>query len=55
MKKLMTIVITILFSLTVFAQTESATIEKANELIANKKYSSVFFIQTRFFYYKKLT
>lgn len=42
MKKLMTIVITILFSLTVFAQTESATIEKANELIANKKYESAF-------------
>jgi tetratricopeptide (TPR) repeat protein len=31
-----------LFSLTVFAQTESTTIEKANGLIENKKYESAF-------------
>lgn len=42
MKKITTIAISTLFVLTIFAQNESTTIEKANGLVANKKYESAF-------------
>lgn len=42
MKKITTIAISTLFVLTIFAQNESTTLEKANGLVANKKYESAF-------------
>ena len=40
--KRVTVVFLTLFSLTVFGQTETETIKKANDLIANKKYETAF-------------
>ncbi|MFM2225774.1 MAG: hypothetical protein RJA07_1976 [Bacteroidota bacterium] len=42
MKKITTLIITALFSMTVFGQTATETIKKANDLIDNKKYESAF-------------
>ncbi|MBP1663943.1 MAG: hypothetical protein H6Q19_1083 [Bacteroidetes bacterium] len=42
MKKTMTIALLTFFVLTIHAQNEITTLEKANQLIANKKYESAF-------------
>ena len=47
MKKVIVVFLTLL-SLTVFGQTETETIKKANDLIANKKYESAFKLLDKF-------
>ena len=48
MKKISTFLISILFTLSVFGQTETEVIKKANDFIANKKYESAYNILDNF-------
>ena len=48
MKKLTTLIISVLFALTVLGQSETETIKKANDLIAKKKYETAFNLLDKF-------